>query len=288
MARQSPASPPDRRAPNASVSSRINWIVRVAFAVALCAIATACARPIGDFGRARPGVVDEEFKPSSGRHRTQHAKQPVSSFNLSDQERDMHNRVWRFLVAPHAEGWFTDTALELQQTRVARPGSETKYKPERYYKWLHETAYASSRVRYNTVGDDAQSDINTAPQTFMSICRVIEVDYQRGVASRELNGLSYGDVAARRAENDVFIAWFTRALRYRYEAYDYALDHLLVETPHEEAIEADAKLGELSIWVERAERGDFCFEAGGSLHGDENRVPSRVLMPAPSEGIYKK
>jgi hypothetical protein len=245
-------------------------------------------RPVGDLGRARPGVLHDEVMPAIGHNGAQVGKRAVSSFNLGDQERDMHNRVWRFLIAPHAGDWFMDTAVELQRTRIAGPGGDVKFKPERYYKWLHQTEYRSSRVRYNRISDDVQSDINTSPQTFMSICRVIEFDRQRAVASRELNGLSRGDVMARRAENDMSIAWFTRALRYRYDAYSYALDHLLVETPHEEAVAVDGRLSELAIWVERAERGDFCLGAGGAPRGGGDVIPSRVLLPASGEGVYKK
>jgi hypothetical protein len=269
------------------VSSRLYRLARAVALVLVCSAASACARPVGDLGRAKPGVLHDEIMPTLGRNRAQLAKEPVSSFNLSDQERDMHNRVWRFLVAPHAEDWFMDTAVELQRTRMTG-ARDHKFERDRYYEWLHESEYRSSRIRYNTVADHAQSDINTSPQTFTAICRVIEMDRQRSVASRELNGLSYGDVAARRAENDMFIAWFTRALSYRYDAYSYALDHLLVETPHEEAVGVDGRLSELAIWVERAERGDFCFNASGTARGEEHRIPSRVLTPVPGEGIYKK
>ena len=42
----------------------------------------------------------------------------VSNFNQTDQEDEMHNRVWRFLMAPHAKDWFYDTAVEWQRTRL--------------------------------------------------------------------------------------------------------------------------------------------------------------------------
>ena len=254
-------------------------------AVLLCSAAAACARPVGDFGRAAPSALHDDIMPTLGRNSAQLNKTPGSSFNLSDTERDMHNRVWRFLVAPHAEDWFMDTAVELQRTGLGRPRS---FEPSRYYKWLREARYQSSRIRYNTIADHAQADIGTAPQTFLAICRVIETDRQRAVASQSLSGLSAGDVQARRSENEMFIGWFVASLRYRYDAYSYALDHLLVETPHEEAMAADATLSELAIWVERAERRDFCSQATSSRYGGGQAIPSRILSPAPSEGVYKK
>src|SRR5690606_5695206 len=107
-------------------------------------------------------------------------------------------------------------------------------------------------------------------------------------ASAELRGLSHEGVAARRAENQMAIGWFTRAIRYRYDAYAYALDHLLVETPHREAMETDGRLGELAAWVEAAERGDFCDDQRRGRDQRQEALPGRVLMPEKPDGLVRK
>lgn len=262
-------------------------IVGAAAALVLCTFAAACARPIGDFDRARSTILHDEVMPTAGNARAYLSGEPYSSFNLTDQEREMHDRVWRFLVAPHADDWFMDTVVEWQRTRLI-PRADERFDRDRYFRWLRRTRYESSRVRYRTLADDAKADLGTVHETFVSICRVIEVDRQRLVASRGLDGLGADEVAARRAENELRIAWFTRALRYRYDSYDYALNHLLVETPHEEAVEADARLSELAIWVEWAERGEFCIDAAIGTRHERDRVPSRVLLPKRDEGLYLK
>jgi hypothetical protein len=253
----------------------------------LCGVATACARPLGDFGRAQDSVLHNEVMPTIGKARAGISGEPVSAFNLTDQETEMHDRVWRFLVAPHADDWFMDTAVELQRTRIVG-AVDRNFRKDRYFQWLHRTQYNSSRIRFRTVGDDARTDAGTAPETFDAICAVIEIDRRRAVASNELGGLSADNVAARRAENDMFIGWFTRALRYRYDSYQHALDHLLVETPHEEAVEADEHAGRLAYYVERAESGDFCSHDIFQLDGRNEAVPSRVLRNDGAEiGIRK-
>ncbi|MHB1110984.1 MAG: hypothetical protein ACYCZU_11815, partial [Devosia sp.] len=168
---------------------------------------------------------------------------------------------------------------------------DRKFKPDRYYRWLRQTDFASSRVRYSAVADHVGADLDTMPTTFRSICAVIEVDRQRGIASREILGIGEGtrEIAlARKAENDMQIDWFVRAVAYRYDSYGSALDHLLVETPHEEAIKVDGLLSELGIYVERAKRGDFCSGGIGAVHKDNGALPSRMLMPEPGEGAYRK
>jgi hypothetical protein len=253
----------------------------------LCGVAAACARPLGDFGRAQNSVLHDEVMPTVGKARAYLSREPVSSFNLTDQEHEMHDRVWRFLVAPHADDWFMDTAVELQRTRIIG-AVDHNFREDGYYNWLHRSQYASSRVRYRTVADDARTDAGTAPQTFRSICAVIEIDRQRGVASSELGNLNGEDVLAREAENDLFVGWYTRALRYRYESYQYAIDHLLVETPHEEAVEADQFTGQLAYYVERADRGDFCGDDIYDRQGRDKAIPSRMLMPDAIDPTVRK
>ena len=69
----------------------------------LIALALAgCARPVGDFGRAEPDPVHDTVMPALGATRAYLARQPVSAFNLTDQEQEMRNRIWRDLAAPNA------------------------------------------------------------------------------------------------------------------------------------------------------------------------------------------
>jgi hypothetical protein len=262
--------------------------VCAAAVIVLCGVTSACARPLGDFGRPRDSIIHDELLPGLGKARAHLGGEPVSAFNLTDQEKEMHDRVWRFLVAPHASDWFMDFAVELQRTRIAG-ALDRNFKIDRYYRRLHQRRYASSRIRFRTLADDANIDVDTAPSTFASICGVLEVDRQRATASAELEGLGRAQVVERHAENQMFIAWFTRALSYRYESYNFALDRLLVETPHEEAIEADAEITALAIYVERAEQGDFCFEDDPDFDRDaDGSIRSRVLIGPAGEGSYRK
>ena len=135
------------------------------------------------------------------------------------------------------------------------------------------------------------ADLATVDGVFRSICAVREVDRQRGVAAAGLEGLEaevLADQRVRAAENEVHIGRFVAALGYRYAAYSYALDHLLVETPHEEAVAADGGLSDLVAWVDRAEAGDFCGGAGEWQGAADAAIPGRTLRGAPSEGEFRK
>lgn len=253
--------------------------------IGLLLLVAACARPTGDFGRAEQNVLNDEIMPKIGNLRAK-----GSSFNYADQETEMRDRVWRYLVAPHAYDWFGDVAVEFQRTRIV-PMSNKPLDRRLYYKWLHSSRFASSRVRYARVEEDAIADNAMVPPTFAAICVVIELDRQRGVASNAIVGLEedvYVNAAKRQAENRDVIDWFVRSLRHRYESYSYALDHLLVETPHEEAIGTNDRLNELAIYVEAAERGDFCSDPRRGGHRSTKAIASRFERPIVSEGDYRK
>ena len=140
------------------------------------------------------------------------------------------------------------------------PGSGPVFTPDRYYGYLHGTAYQSARVRYATMTDDIEADLATIPDTFAVICKVETIDRQRQLAAANLpaGAAMEGDLRARLAENGQQISAFADALRYRYDSYDYALDHLLIETPYPAARTVDLDLKRLEVEVAIAERGDFC------------------------------
>ena len=273
---------------SASVADKALPLMRLIVLAALAGLATACvSRPVGDFGRAQPSVMHDQVMPYIGSHIAANRKEPVSNLNQTDQEREMHDRTWRFLVAAHSRDWMFDTSVELQRTRIGR-ASDHKYTNERYYNWLRTTPYQSSPTRYNTVGRHIMADIDTLPTTFLSICAVLEVDRQRRVALAELPGIEpsvANNVAARRVENQWHIDWFVRALNYRYQSYAYALDHLLVETPHEQSMGVDENLRRMRPFVDRANRGDFCSGGAGGSRAGTVTIPSRFQTMVPDREI---
>ncbi|HEY4165737.1 MAG TPA: hypothetical protein VGM96_03145 [Reyranella sp.] len=250
-------------------------------AALVCAMTLgACARPVGDFGRSAPDPLHDTVMPIVGKARAFNQKEPVSAFNLTDEEQEMRDRVWRYLVSPHAYDWFGDTIAELQRTRIV-PVSNKPLPTDRYYGWLHGERFASSHVRYSRASDDVTADIEMMPDVFRSICVVERIDRQRGIASNEIQGLEAkvsSNAAARYAENHMVIDWFVRAVRNRYDSYGYALDHLLVETPHEEAVKLNGLLSGLATYVSEAESGDFCAGMPGGRDGGNLPIRSRALL----------
>jgi hypothetical protein len=226
--------------------------IRLAVLLPLLAVLAACGVPstttrLGDLGRPvdrlTTGAIPERFVVETG----------TAKFNRTDEEEVMHDRVWRFLHAPHVTAWFIP-----RFTREPIAGNDD---PRRYFQWIRKTNYRSHEVRYNTISGDIIADIQTMPDTFIAICKVIEIDRQRAVALVNIAHVEEGmaeRVAERKIDNDATIDDFVWAVRYRYESYGYALDNVLIETPHEKSREVDRLLLDLSRYVAQAEAGDFC------------------------------
>ncbi len=278
--------PPSRPARHRASAAAASFLA--AAVLTLAPAAPVHAQQLGDFGRMERNFLNDELLPLVDKNRRGMNGRPLDGFNLSDEEVEMRDRVWRFLVAPHAKDWAWPYSAEI---RPAKAGGGTEEQLGKYYRWLTGQRYASSRVRYNTMAEHIGADAATLPSTFRSICAVIMVDRQRGVAIAEIAGLEpemLARVDKRDRENAAFIQRFVLALNFRYESYQYALDHFLVETPHQEARAVDAGLTGLVIWVERATTHDFCGD-GWSLHGDgEVALPGRVLLDPSDEGPFRK
>lgn len=227
-------------------------LLRAAVAVFSLLALSACAQAGGDLGRPRQGAF-EKLRAMPDR----------PAVAMTDEEREMENRIWRYLVAPHADRWAWRASIE-QQAKLMSPPDKAPPPADAYARHLMAQPFASSHVRYRAVAADVRTDIALMPQTFASICAVREIDRRRLIAANDVRGLDPARVAAVQIQvqrNDNRIGWFMEALVVRYTGYATALDILLVETPHEEARIVDAELSNLSVWMERAHRGDWCAAA---------------------------
>ena len=260
--------------------AKLSTLVLAGAAIVCVLTLSACAsRPVGDFGRAAPDPIHDTVMPVIGKARAYNQHEPVSAFNLTDEEQEMRDRVWHYLTSPSAFDWFGDNIAELQRTRIV-PLSSKPMRTDLYYNWLSASPYASSHTRYARINDDAKTDSELMPDVFASICAVLTVDRQRGLAANklQLGGNVDRDAAARYDENHMVIGWFVRAARNRYDSYNYALEHLLVETPHKDAVQVNDQLNTLAAFVTQAEAGEFCSGLPGPRHDMDIPIRSRMLV----------
>ena len=213
-------------------------------AVVLAAIAgfalCACAET-GDFGRPKASVWNNLILPSSGEYAARERGEPVSAYPLTDLERELRDRSWRFLMPEQERSWFEQNLFNLARTRI-RPASEQPRDPRSYYASLVGQPFASPASRYRRIGEDAEADLVLIAPFGAVAERVIATDRARlGSLAyvHDLTDRQVADASARVIENRCLVAWVRSALRDRTEAYRYALEHAFVAMPQEEAAETE-------------------------------------------------
>ena len=203
----------------------------------------ACAQE-GDFGRPAPsawnGLVD-----ATGAIAARERGEPSSLFPLTDDERALRDRAWRFLMPAETRVAFHDVLANLTRARVLPPawrGDDVA----RYHDVLVTEPFRSAVSRYRRLSEDATADGRLIPPFAALATRVIEADGLRLRSlpfAGSLDDFDVRNAAMRVAENRCLIAWVRLETGLRVARYRFALEHLVVEMPGREALSAERAVG---------------------------------------------
>lgn len=238
------------RAPNRSgpaVARRVAaGAERAGLSLAIALSLSACAET-GDFGRPRPSLWNDAVLPATGSLAAHLRDEPVSFFDLTDDERELRQRAWRFLTPAHERAWFDRALAELVRTRVL-PATLRPADPAAYHDALTSQAARSPVSRYRRLGEDVAADRALLAPFAARAARVLAMDRTRLRAvpfMREADAQRIRFAVARVAENRCLVAWVRQALDERIAAYAEALEGLFLETPDAQAIPPERALAEL-------------------------------------------
>ncbi|WP_209008188.1 hypothetical protein [Roseibium polysiphoniae] len=230
----------------------------VCAAAMLAMLLAACSRPTGDFDRARPNIFHDKVMPAAGEAAARYRGDPVSKFNMTNDEELLRERGWGLIRPPWTKDWIGGTVVELSRTRVL-PEVEGRVPVDLYYIFLRSDKFRSSDARYDRVAADAEGDAKLVWPFCEVAMRVQAADKERlrvlankPVATEE----TYEGAKARVWENRMMISWVGQALRYRITAYQKALDSLEIETPSADRLwKANNAIRTLEAEVRLAENG---------------------------------
>lgn len=222
------------------------------------ALLVACSRPTGDFDRAAPSFVHDEILPVIGQNAALNRKEPVSNFNLTNDEELLRDRGWTLIRPPATQDWIEGSRVELERTRIL-PEADRALDPSRYYAFLATDHYRSSDARYERVAVDALADADSV----LPFCEVAE---RVGAADEErLRALGRRSITtqeelegaqARVWENQRYVDWAMLSLRYRLKSYRHAIDALEIETPSKAKVwDANAAWKRLAAEIVFLEKG---------------------------------
>ena len=201
----------------------------------------------GDFGRPKPHSTWNAALSTTGSVAAVPRQEPASPFPFTDDEAELRNRAWRFLVPAHERAWLDRALAELVATRVLPPDA-APVDPAGYHAALAGTDARSPASRYRRLSEDAAADARLLPPLAEAARRVLAADRVR-LRALDAAGSIEPDAAlgarARVVENRCLLAWVGLGLDGRIRAYRYALEHLTIETPQADAVPAERSLTRL-------------------------------------------
>ena len=219
-------------------------LIRTASAAAML-LAGGCAQK-GDFGRPAPSAWNS-LVATTGTVAAQYRNEPASDFPLTDDERTLRDRAWRFLMPAAESETFTDALANLTRTRVLPP-SWRNDDVTSYHAALIAETFRSPVSRYRRLSDDITADARLIPLFVATAARVANADTLRLRSLpfvKSLDDESIRQAAMRVAENRCLVAWVRLETGVRSERYRYALQHLLIEVPSAEAVLVERSLAGL-------------------------------------------
>ncbi|MCU0884551.1 MAG: hypothetical protein MUC44_06310 [Beijerinckiaceae bacterium] len=206
-----------------------------------------CAADTGDLGRARPSLWNDNIYPTAGLLAGMARGEQVSLFHLTDDEMELRDRAWRYLMPAHERIWFNRQVQELARTRII-PVSWQTTEPDEYGAALTGGWFRSEHSLYTRLAEDALADAALiAPFRKMAL-RVAAADKVRIEVARRSPAVSPAAIEqaeARIAENEGLVAWVRERIRYRIRSYRHAFDNLVVELPSREAVLGERAMAQL-------------------------------------------
>ncbi|MEP0519677.1 MAG: hypothetical protein ABJO09_07160 [Hyphomicrobiales bacterium] len=249
--------------------------------VAIVAITSALAAPVyaADFGRGESRMLDRQVLPLVGSFVARFRNEPVSHFNLTDDEKLLRRQAQHLIAPPHARDWFHQIAAKVQRYRISAP-IDQYLSPDAYYAYLRSDRFRSTAGRYNRLSADMAADAALLHPFFSRAAHVLAGDkmrlravgaydgrdpnppvYQRPII-RQNRSLA-AEAEARVYENKEIINWAERAVAFRIESYRRAISRLVIEEPTGRAGLADGELQRLEFMFEKARLAHLSPDAGG-------------------------
>jgi hypothetical protein len=235
-----------------------------------------CVQTTGDFGRPQPGFTQDVLLPYSGLVSARMRGEPASVYALTEDEKELRNRAWNFLMPePDApKGTWQEGHLGFHRLLPPRQHDVTLFhrtimggpnfgagigdSPILRRHTNISDSFASLVSRYNRVKDTIAIDHALMPHFRQVAAQVTQADHVR---YRSLGAVGHltdeqrDEAIARICENALIIARVNWAFYDRAAQYRYSLEHLLVEGPEREAIPSERVLMAFEADIGRFTKG---------------------------------
>jgi hypothetical protein len=214
---------------------------RLVRALALPLLLAACSAN-GDFDRLKPNLYDDTIHDWVGRDAAREGEVPISKYPLTDEEHTLRDLGYPLIEPPFDRAkWYAI----VNEYGVSHYFGWPEYAVEGYSRRLMAQHYRSATARYAQLNTDIRNDVVRVPPFFETARTVIDLDHKRKEAFAYVSRMTKAEqtnATARVAENDLVIGWVQRSLAQRSEAYCFALQRLVIASPHPMAAEVERSL----------------------------------------------
>ncbi len=225
----------------------------------------------GDLGRPRQDFFSQVVAPQGGFWSATFRGEAASHFRFTDDEEQLRDRAWRFIMPGHERSTFQGRVSDLAHARIL-PAQMQSSAVSDYFNALTSGSYASQVSRYARLAEDANADRLLIGPFRANAMRVVAADRVRmrtAESSPHVAPTQIDPAYARVVENEGLILWVCERVGFRIESYRYALANLVVEMPSREAIRA-----ERAIMALEAEAGPLCKMSLIGVFGGEPQEPA--------------
>ena len=219
-------------------------------------LAVLCGCTTGDFGRVKPSLVSDDMHAWVGRQAASESGTIPSTSDLTDDERELRDLAYQLIEPPYNRDKWNRILYEYGVMPTRGPWSPSDRAA--YSRKLLDASVRSATARYARLIDDIRND-NTQLTLFAAVARrVLDMDSKRNRSLAYVSAPSKGErenARRRIKENALVIAWVHRSLHERADAYQYALERIVIDTPSQMAVEAERALTLLREHTAFAARG---------------------------------
>ena len=222
---------------------------KLLLALLAAASVSACTATTGDLGRPRPTVWTQLIAPEAGFWSATMRGEQTSYFRLTDDEEQMRDRAWRFVMPGHERSVFQGEVSNLAHTRIL-PVAVQSTDVGDYFRALTSMSFASQASRYNRLAEDANADRLLIGPFRANAGRVVNMDRVRmrtAESSPDVAADKQEPAMARVVENEGLVFWVCERIDFRIRSYRYALANLVVEMPSREAVKAERAIMALEM-----------------------------------------
>lgn len=220
------------------------------FAVAAMTLLAGCGMQ-GDFGELNRTLVRDDIHDWVGRD--DRAGEPISpsSFDLTDDERQLRDLAFPLIEPPYHRQNFDQVGREYGTIRTT-----TREATDRsvYYNHLMKVNDRSPMARYARLTDDIRNDSTRLPQFFETAGRVQDMDHKRRRSLDHVSSLSEAerkDTLNRIRENARVIGEVRSSIGHRASSYRFALERLVISAPSPQAVDVERTLNQLQADIAR-------------------------------------